>query len=261
MHTILIVDDDPLARMHLDRFLKREGHATLLASNGQQGIELWREFSPDLILMDVMMPVMNGYDATRGIRAKGGSSGMPPVIFLTGVEDQELLAECLHCGGDDFISKPFNHVILRARLNAWLRRVEMAAKIAMDREAIEHVILKMRQDDRFAPQAMRILMTPVETTTGDLVLSTLDADGAQLVMLGDFTGHGLAAAVCGPLVSDIFYGMVQRGFPPREILIAINEKIHDRLPVDMFLTACFLHLNRQAGQVTIYNAGMHPVHI
>nr|CAX83900.1 Response regulator receiver protein [uncultured bacterium] len=185
----------------------------------------------------------------------------PPVIFLTGVEDQELLAECLHCGGDDFISKPFNHVILQARLKAWLRRVELAEKVAMDREAIENVIQKMRKDDRFDPFAMRLLMTPVDKTTGDLVLSARDEQGVQYVLLGDFTGHGLVAAVCGPLVSDIFHGMMPKGFTSRDILRNINEKIHTRLPVDMFLTASFIALDRAAGRMTVYNAGMHPLFV
>lgn len=259
MRTILIVEDDPVARLHLARFLTREGHAVLVAKDGQEGVALFRSKSPDLILMDVMMPIMNGYEATRQIRADSPGQAMPPVIFLTGVDDQEQLAECLRCGGDDFISKPFNHIILQARLHAWLRRVELAEKIALDREAIENVILKMRKDNRFTPRAMRFFMTPVEKTTGDLVVSTCDSGGVQYVMLGDFTGHGLSAAVCGPLVSDVFYSMFERSCSPREVLIKMNEKIHERLPVDMFLTACFLVLDRKAGCMTVYNAGMHPL--
>ncbi|MBF0272247.1 MAG: fused response regulator/phosphatase [Magnetococcales bacterium] len=260
MRTVLVVDDDPLARLHLERFLKREGHAVLMAFDGQQGLEMYRAKSPDLVLMDVMMPIMNGHEATRRIRAESMGADVPvPVIFLTGVEDQELLAECLRCGGDDFISKPFNHVILQARLNAWLRRVELAEKIAMDREAIENVILKMRKDDRFDPFSMRFIMTPVEKTTGDLVLSARDEAGVQYVLLGDFTGHGLVAAVCGPLVSDIFHSMVLKGCSSLEILQKINRQIHDRLPVDMFLTASFIALDRRAGRMIVYNAGMHPL--
>ncbi|MBF0627253.1 MAG: fused response regulator/phosphatase [Magnetococcales bacterium] len=260
MRTILVVDDDPLARLHLERFLKREGHAVVMAFDGQQGLEKFRAQAPDLILMDVMMPVMNGHEATRRIRAESVGADVPvPVIFLTGVEDQQMLAECLRCGGDDFISKPFNYVILQARLNAWLRRVELAEKIAMDREAIENIILKMRKDARFDPYNMRFIMTPVEKTTGDLVLSARDATGTQHVLLGDFTGHGLVAAVCGPLVSDIFHDMVLNGFSPLEILKKINKTIHDRLPVDMFLTANYIALNRQAGEMLLYNAGMHPL--
>ncbi|MBF0339574.1 MAG: fused response regulator/phosphatase [Magnetococcales bacterium] len=262
MRTILIVDDDPLARLHLERFLKREGHAVLVAFDGQQGVEMFQAKSPDLVLMDVMMPVMNGHEATRRIRAVTlGADVQTPVIFLTGVEDQAMLAECLHCGGDDFISKPFNHVILQARLNAWLRRVELAEKIAQDREAIENVILKMRKDSRFDPFGMRYLMTSVDKTTGDLVLSARDEAGVQYVLLGDFTGHGLVAAVCGPLVSDIFHSLAVRGFSSIDMLRRINEKIHDRLPVDMFLTASFIALDRQAGRMRVFNAGMHPLFI
>ncbi len=224
MRTILIVEDDPLARLHLERFLTREGHKVVVANNGLEGVELFRKHTPDLILMDVMMPVMDGYESTRNIRANAVIQGMPPVIFLTGVDDQEQLAECLRCGGDDFISKPFNHIILQARLHAWLRRVELAEKIALDREAIENVILKMRKDKRFSPVSMRFFMTPVDKTAGDLVVSACDAEGLQYVMLGDFTGHGLSAAVCGPMVSDVFYSMVQRGHTSQEILFRASSK-------------------------------------
>ncbi len=258
MRTILIVDDDPINRLHLKHVLQRDGYRTLDAENGREGVDLFLDHYPDLVLMDVLMPVMDGYEATRRIKAVC-KDNLVPVIFLTGVSHGERLAECLNCGGDDFISKPFDGYILKARIDAWLRKVELAEQVAFDREAIENVLLKMRQDDHFNPSWLRILVTPVERTAGDMVLSAFRSDGVQHVMVGDFTGHGLSAAICGPLVSEIFYRLTTNDVPAKEVLREINWKIYKKLPANIFLTTVFLEMDRLQGKLRIWNCSMPDI--
>ena len=259
MRTILVVDDDPISRLHVEQFLKCEGHSVLCAENGREGVETFKANRPDLVLMDVMMPEMDGYKATCAIKTAMGSDDLTPVIFLTGVNDADGLAECLNCGGDDFLTKPFDNTIMKARVNAWLRKVELAEKIAHDRESIENVILKMREDTDFDSRGLRILMTPLEKTNGDIVLSAFRSNQIQNVLVGDFTGHGLSAAVCGPMVSDIFYSMSKQGISSEKILAQINRKLYKKLPNDMFLTVSFLEINRGEGQLRVWNCAMPDV--
>jgi two-component system, HptB-dependent secretion and biofilm response regulator len=259
MRSILIIDDDPISQLHAKQFLKHEGFNVLSAKNGRDGIEMFRANHPDLVLMDVMMPKMDGYEAARAIKAYIGVDYLVPIIFLTGVSDKVRLAECLNCGGDDFLTKPFDNTIMKARINAWLRKVELTEKIAHDRESIENIILKMREDPDFNNSGLRMLMTPLEKTNGDIVLSAFQNENMHQVLVGDFTGHGLSAAVCGPMVSDIFYSMSKLGFSSQDILTQINRKLYKKLPDDMFLTVSFLEIKRNEGRLKIWNCGMPDV--
>ncbi|MBF0462562.1 MAG: fused response regulator/phosphatase [Magnetococcales bacterium] len=258
MTTILIVDDDPGTRLFLEELLHREGYRVILAADGQEALARLDEGDCDLVLMDIRMPVLDGYQTTRQFRARQ-QAWFVPVIFLTSVQTDQELARCLECGGDDFLTKPPNPVILRARIKAWLQRADLANRLAKNRQDMEDVILKMRQDDQFDARGLRVLMTPLEKTNGDMVLSACRSDGVQYLMVGDFTGHGLAAAICGPLVTDTFYRQTRRDLPLQHIINQINETIFRRLPVNMFLAAAFLELDREKGEMFVWNAALPAV--
>ena len=102
---ILVVDDDHTNRLVLKAMLEKEGHQVIQAENGRIAVGYACEYLPDMILMDVMMPEMDGYEATTMIKEKL-SSIFIPVIFITAVADSDALAKCIEAGGDDFITKP-----------------------------------------------------------------------------------------------------------------------------------------------------------
>ena len=219
MPVILVVDDDPETRIFLEELLRQEGYSVLLATDGQEALARLDSGWCDLVLMDILMPVMDGYQATQLIKTRGQQQAwFLPVIFLTSVQTDRELARCLECGGDDFLTKPPNPIILKARIAAWLQRAALANQMANDRQDVENVILKMRQDEQFDPRGLRVLMTPLEKTSGDIVLSAYRSDGVHCLMVGDFTGHGLAAAICGPLVADIFYRLIPRDLPLQPVM-------------------------------------------
>ncbi|MBF0160197.1 MAG: response regulator [Magnetococcales bacterium] len=115
MATLLVVDDDPVTQVFLEGMLLQEGHHVLLASDGQQALDrLDDPNSCDLILMDIQMPVLDGYQTTQQIKARMLQQGVfVPVVFLTSVQTDQELVRCLECGGDDFINKPPNPILLR----------------------------------------------------------------------------------------------------------------------------------------------------
>ncbi|MBF0160586.1 MAG: serine/threonine-protein phosphatase [Magnetococcales bacterium] len=90
-------------------------------------------------------------------------------------------------------------------------------------------------------------------------MSSFRPDGAQHVLLGDFTGHGLSAAIGGPLVSDIFYAMTRKGLPPNEIMAEINERLHEKTPTEMFMAACLLELDPSRTRLTVWNCTIPDV--
>ncbi|MBF0416312.1 MAG: fused response regulator/phosphatase [Magnetococcales bacterium] len=259
MATILIVDDDPVIKAFLEEFLRQEGYDVALAENGQEALEFLEHHACDLILMDINMPVLDGYQTTRQIKSTMQMDWFVPVVFLTSVQSDRELAHCLECGGDDFINKPPSPVILKARIAAWLQRADMANRMAKDREDVENVILKMRRDEQFDTRGLQVLMTSLEKANGDIVLSARRSDNVHYLMVGDFTGHGLAAAICGPLVADIFYRLTRRDFPLMGIIARINKAIFQRLPVNMFLACAFVEVDWPGGTVTVWNATLPPV--
>jgi len=118
---ILVVDDIPDNRAILTRRLERQGHSVAECENGQLALELMREGSFDLVLLDIMMPVMNGYEVLEEIR-KDARLRHIPVIVISAVDEIESTVKCIKVGAEDYLSKPFNPVLLRARVEACLEK-------------------------------------------------------------------------------------------------------------------------------------------
>ena len=117
---ILIVDDQRSTRDYLGALLKEEGYRVVEAVNGQEAVELFDSEHPDLIFMDINMPVMDGYEATRVIKSRMAARHVP-IIFLTAENNEDALVHSLESGGDDFLSKPFSLSLIRAKVKAQLR--------------------------------------------------------------------------------------------------------------------------------------------
>ncbi len=115
---ILIVDDDEQLSSIIRFTLKREGFTTLTALDGQTALDLWQREAPDLILLDVNLPRLNGHEVLRRIRAESKT----PVIMLTVRADDEDVVQGLDLGADDYVAKPFSPKTLVARIRAVLRR-------------------------------------------------------------------------------------------------------------------------------------------
>src|ERR671911_1055582 len=118
---VLVVDDDLNIQRVLVFTLKQEGYEVHVASDGQAGVEMATSIQPDLILMDVAMPVLDGYAATQKIRASE-SGAKVPIIMLTAEADVEQRVKGLRAGADDDILKPFHPLELIARIKALLAR-------------------------------------------------------------------------------------------------------------------------------------------
>ncbi|MCB0052331.1 MAG: response regulator, partial [Caldilinea sp.] len=117
---ILIVDDDPLNRMNLEALLTPDGYDLHFAATGAEALVLAMEVHPDLVLLDVMMPEMDGYEVCRRLRADPTVSEVP-IVLVTVLDDEASLVAGLESGADDFLSKPYSSVELLARVRSILR--------------------------------------------------------------------------------------------------------------------------------------------
>ncbi|BCX69940.1 ATP-binding SpoIIE family protein phosphatase [Pseudomonas izuensis] len=267
--TILIAEDSAADRMLLSSIVRRQGHQVLTAANGAEAVEAFRQQRPQLVLMDAMMPVMDGFEAARQIKALAGET-LVPIIFLTSLSESEALARCLEVGGDDFLAKPYNQVILAAKIKAMdrLRRLQATVLQQRDQIARHHDYLLNEQRvakavfDKVAHSGclnapnIRYLQSPYALFNGDLLLAAFTPSGDMHVLLGDFTGHGLPAAVGAMPLAEVFYGMTAKGYGLAETLREMNAKLKRILPVDMFCCATLLCLSFQRRSVEVWNGGM-----
>jgi response regulator RpfG family c-di-GMP phosphodiesterase len=131
---ILIVDDEPSGREALESILLNQGYTLVFAAGGVEALAKAREFSPDMILLDVMMPVMDGYEVCRSLRADPRLAEVP-VVMVTALDDRDSRIQGIEAGADDFITKPIDRAELRARvrtitrLNRYHNLLEERAKL------------------------------------------------------------------------------------------------------------------------------------
>lgn len=133
--TVLIVDDEYSGRETLQSVLEGEGYNLIMAENGPQAIEKAKTLLPDVILLDVMMPGMTGFEVCERIRNDPEVAEIP-IIILTALDDRESLLTGLKAGADDFISKPFDRFELRARLIG-ITRLNRYHKLVQEREKLQ----------------------------------------------------------------------------------------------------------------------------
>jgi len=137
--SVLVVEDDPNIRELLQLYLEKSGYAVTLASDGGQGLEKFRSIKPNLVILDVMMPVMDGWAVCKAIRAESAT----PVIMLTAKGETDDKVAGLKAGADDYITKPFEMKELLARIEAVLRRSDRAEDVKARRLVFDKLIIDM----------------------------------------------------------------------------------------------------------------------
>lgn len=266
---ILIAEDSPADRMLLATIVGRQGYRVLTAGNGLEAIMMFARERPHMVLMDALMPVMDGFEAARRIKQMAGEE-LVPIIFLTSLTENEALVQCLEVGGDDFIAKPYNSVILDAKIKAMDRLRRLQATVLEQRDLIarhnEHLLNEQRVAkavfDKVAHSGclnapnIRYMQSPYALFNGDLMLAAFKPSGGMHVLLGDFTGHGLPAAIGAMPLAEVFYGMTAKGYSLAEILREMNAKLKRILPVGVFCCAVMLNLSFQRRVVEVWNGGL-----
>src|SRR6185436_19362469 len=135
---ILVVDDDPRVRDILSRFLEREGYVTIPAVSGEEALERVADHPPDLVLLDVQLPGIDGYTVCRVLK-ENIATALIPVTILSGLQESEARTRGIEAGADDFITKPFEYTLLRARIRTQLRIKRLTDQL----ESTERVVFSM----------------------------------------------------------------------------------------------------------------------
>jgi two-component system, HptB-dependent secretion and biofilm response regulator len=270
---ILIVDDDRINSAILTRLLGREGHPVVIAHNGEDGVEQFQLEQPDLVLMDIRMPRMDGYDAARLIK-DSASDRFVPIIFLTAVTDEEGLAQCIDAGGDDFLTKPFNRTILQAKIEAMERIRKLHTELHLKKDQLQQHQDQLRQELEVGKHLFSNIVragnlldapcikqwsSPLAQFNGDLLMACYNPAGGLHIMLGDFTGHGLSAAVGALPISEIFYELTAQGFSIGDLVEKMNAKLLTVMPTRMFCAATLIEVDFRQKSMIIWNGGLPDI--
>jgi DNA-binding response OmpR family regulator len=266
---ILVVDDQELNLNLLRYMLEQEQHIVALAADGDQALSVFDEFLPDLVLLDVMMPNKNGYEVAPVLKAKSKDVYLP-IIFITALDDKNSLEKCLQVGGDDFLIKPFDKVILSAKIKAHTRTRELSIKTykqnqelefyrnqtEREYELVEHIFDNALEKRFTLPEIVDYKLSPASMFNGDLFLMAPSPAGGIYMMMGDFTGHGLAAAIGVLPASKVFYSMAQKGLSVGDIASELNQTLYELLPSNMFCAASIVELNSSGRSFSAWLGGL-----
>ncbi len=258
----LVVDDEPTNRLILRGLLGRLGFHVTECANGAEAVAASAQTCFDIVFMDVMMPVMDGVAATRIMKARE-LQRFVPIIFLTALSDESTVARCLDAGGDDILAKPYSAAVLRAKISA-LQRIQalqdritsLHAQLVSDEQVAEKLFSRVVGSGNFSHPSICAELHPAERFSGDVYLVARAPSGEIYVLLGDFTGHGLAAAIGALPVSEAFRAMTAKGFAPEQILRSINRKLNTVFPTGMFMAALFIAIDPSLEYLRVANCGM-----
>lgn len=268
---VLVVDDNPANLSFITQFLVSQGCEVHTAPNGAQALAQFRDQGPDIVLMDILLPDMDGREVTRAIKEASRDTWVP-VIYMTALSSEGDQVSALEAGGDDYITKPVNLRILRARMQAMRRIAEMQRDLALTtrelarykaraehEQSIAHELMaRLIYEDRLNDPLLEIWQEPADRFSGDLIAATRSTADRLYLMVADSTGHGLAAALPLLQLSQIFYAMAERGFSLSTITQEMNNKTLARMPVDRFVAGVLAMLDPHNHLIEIWTGGNPP---
>lgn len=266
---ILVADDVESARLLLMRFVEALGHEAISACDGQEAIAQWQQAQPDLILMDMLMPGVSGLQAATLIKQQAKETWVP-IVFISGAGEEKILAEAIECCADDYLNKPVNFRVLRAKLNAFGRTLELNRRVREQSEklanyyerseeekrVVHHLMDQLVSAERLTDPQVAYWLCPAESLSGDLIGVARTPGRVLHLLLADGIGHGISAALNVLPLMQPFYSMTERGHSLPEILIEMNNKVRQVLPVGRFVAVALISVSEADHCIEIWNGGM-----
>ncbi len=261
---ILIVDDNEVNREICAIHLEEMRVPLHFAINGQEGFDLALKTVPDLILLDIMMPVMDGFAMLSKIKREE-SLAETPILMLSAKADTESIVKALELGANDYLRKPFEAEEMLARVKTLLRSRYLEKQIKEDLRTGAAMQQKFLTDARAAIVQLEqsnltteIYNKPYATISGDFYYTfPLPQEGTGL-FLGDSCGHGLPAALISMRIIGLLQQIAKEGLGPAQILSRLNNDLHGLLPRDNFVAGSCLAFS--GNSCTISNAAQpYPI--
>ncbi len=276
--TILVVDDDTDILALLEMSLASDGFKVITASNGENGLQKAKVEQPDLILLDVMMPQMDGLEVIKRLKDNTETSAIP-VLWLTAKTQTEDKLRGLEIGGDDYITKPFDLREVTARINAVLGRTRPVkyinplinamgdsfseagvAELGSHLQAAAEIQLKLlpEKPPTFAEFDFATLFRSSTSVSGDFYDFIPLSDTHLAVVLGDVKGHGIPAALLMVMIQTASRLLSNEVDCPGTVLKRINTLLFHNTDIEQFATMVYGILELDTSRFTYANGGHCP---
>ena len=273
---ILVADDDAMSRRLLVRTLSSAGFHCQESADGLETLRLVQSGPPCLLLLDFDMPGLDGAEVLKRLRASADPAvAQLPAIMLTGHGGEESEVRCLEAGADDFVTKPINSAVLRARIETQLRLRSMRSQLQQQNHELEAFRANMERDlaaARLTQQSLipqkppslegwdvAAIYRPVIQVGGDIYGWLRMGDGRALFWIADATGHGASAALLTTLAKLLFHhGSVEHN-KPTDIMQAVNDDFRSIFGARSFMTAMCVAVEPQTGVASVVGAGHPPL--
>ncbi len=263
--SILLVDDNPTNLQVLFQTLDGVGCKLLIAKNGEMAISIAGKALPDLILLDIMMPGIDGYEVCRQLKSNGATSDIP-VIFLSALGDTEDKVKGLQLGAVDYITKPFQPDEVIARVNTHLTIHRLKREVESQKDQLEHELEVVSAVQRkLLPKQLPVidgfkLAVHYETSRyagGDYYDILELPDNCWGFLIADAEGHSAPAAVLMAMTCALFRSYPGSASDPAEVLHYLNEHLC-KVADPSFMTALYAYYDANAQTVRMARAG-HPL--
>jgi sigma-B regulation protein RsbU (phosphoserine phosphatase) len=269
---VLVVDDIAENRDLLVRRLARLGIPNVTqAADGAEALDLIRAERFDLVLLDIMMPVMTGFDVLEAMGREGLIEGLP-VIVVSALDEMEATVRAISLGADDFLQKPINPTLLRARILPTLEKKRLRDQIRseLDRRRAELAEARSLQLGLCPPAyadarlSVDVLLEPAREVGGDLIDHVVLADGSHLLALGDVSDKGAAAALVMARTHAMIRGLAMRSdwaallTDPAAAADILNLGLSQNNDSCMFVTLLLARFDPANGQFDYVRCGHVP---
>ena len=273
--TILAVDDTP-ENLDVVRGILADEYIVKAATSGAMALKIIEKQPPDLILLDIMMPEMDGYEVCRRLKDNGATRGIP-VIFLTAMEQTTDEAKGFNLGAADYITKPVNPPILQARV-----RTHLALKQSMDELQAAYAIIK-KHSERMEQElsvghdiqmsmlpitfpkkpefALHACLQPAREVGGDFYDFFFVDDDKICLVVGDVSGKGVPAALFMAVTKTMLKTQAADDPSPASIVTRVNDDLSADNPASMFVTLFIAIVDTRTGEFRYTNAGHNPPYV
>ncbi len=274
--SILVIDDDRASRRMLTHALSSAGYNCQESSSGVEALASLHTEVPSLLLLDFHMPELNGAEVLSRLRSDSNPAiAQLPVIMLTGDGGEESEVLCLEAGANDFVTKPINLPVLRARIDTQLRLQSLRRQLQKQNDELEAWRENLERDLAAARLTQQSLIPqkpprwsgwdiaaeyrPVIQVGGDIYGWLRMSDHRTLFWIADATGHGAAAALLTTLAKLLFHhGSVEHA-EPAKIMEAVNDDFRSIFGARSFMTAMCVALDPENGRASVVGAGHPPL--
>jgi len=261
--TILVVDDDTTHAMVLESMLTKEGYRTLCADNGQEAVEKAQNTQPDLILLDIMMPEIDGFQTCRILQQDSLTTDIP-ILFLSALDGVDSKVKAFDIGAVDYVGKPFHKAEVLARV-----RLHLKLKLSRS-QALEVQTEKLRQlhDAQQAilvtpadiPSAQfGISYSPLHEAGGDFYDVLSISDDIFGYFVADISGHDVRASFATPAIKVLLAQHASPVYTATDTVKNVNGVLNTVMTEGDHITASYVRLNRAARVLELVNAGHPPV--